>query len=137
MKMFRVVVNGIEYKVGIEEMAEENQPQSSQSYAASVPPTHTPPKPEVKTQPKHATTHATAKVEPAVVGGTVVAPMPGTVLQVAVNIGDNVIKGQTLLVLEAMKMENEIMAPTDGVVHELNVTQGVSVNAGDILVILS
>jgi biotin carboxyl carrier protein len=71
------------------------------------------------------------------VGGTVVAPMPGTVLQVAVNIGDNVIKGQTLLVLEAMKMENEIMAPTDGVVHELNVTQGVSVNAGDILVILS
>jgi biotin carboxyl carrier protein len=137
MKMFRVVVNGIEYKVGIEEMAEVNQPQSRQNYAAPVPPAHTPPKPAVKNQSKHATPHTTAKVEPAVTGGTVVAPMPGTVLQVAVNIGDNVIKGQTLLVLEAMKMENEIMAPTDGVVHELNVTQGVSVNAGDILVILS
>jgi biotin carboxyl carrier protein len=76
-------------------------------------------------------------VEPAVVGGTVVAPMPGTVLQVAVKIGDKVSKGQTLLVLEAMKMENEIMAPAAGVVRELNITQGVSVNAGDILVILS
>jgi biotin carboxyl carrier protein len=76
-------------------------------------------------------------VEPAVVGGTVVAPMPGTVLQVAVKIGDRVSKGQTLLVLEAMKMENEIMAPAAGVVSELNITQGVSVNAGDILVILS
>jgi len=137
MKMFRVVVNGIEYKVGIEEMAEENQPQSRQNYAAPVPPAHTAPKSTVKTQPKHATPHATAKVEPAVTGGTIVAPMPGTVLQVTVNIGDHVTKGQTLLVLEAMKMENEIMAPTDGVVHELNVTQGVSVNAGDILVILS
>jgi biotin carboxyl carrier protein len=136
MKMFRVVVNGIEYKVGIEEMAEENQPQSRQNYATPVPP-HTPPKPAVKTQPKHATPHATTKVEPAVTGGTIVAPMPGTVLQVAVNLGDHVTKGQTLLVLEAMKMENEIMAPTDGVVHELNITQGVSVNAGDILVILS
>jgi biotin carboxyl carrier protein len=54
-----------------------------------------------------------------------------------VNTGDNVTKGQTLLVLEAMKMENEIMAPADGVVQEVNVTQGVSVNAGDILIVLS
>ena len=70
-------------------------------------------------------------------GGTIAAPMPGTVLQVAVSVGDNVTKGQTLLVLEAMKMENEIMAPADGVVQEVNVTQGVSVNAGDILIVLS
>ena len=63
--------------------------------------------------------------------------MPGTVLQVAVNKGDNVTKGQTLLVLEAMKMENEIMAPADGVVQEVNVSQGVSVNAGDTLIVLS
>jgi biotin carboxyl carrier protein len=48
-----------------------------------------------------------------------------------------VVKGQVLLVLEAMKMENEIMAPADGVVQELNVNQGVSVNAGDVLVVLS
>jgi biotin carboxyl carrier protein len=133
MKMFRVVVNGSEYQVGIEEMAAESQSQPARQPAVPISPTATPPKTQVKAPPKP----TTAKVEPAVVGGTVVAPMPGTVLQVAVKIGDRVSKGQTLLVLEAMKMENEIMAPAAGVVSELNITQGVSVNAGDILVILS
>jgi biotin carboxyl carrier protein len=133
MKMFRVVVNGSEYQVGIEEMAAESQSQPARQPAVPISPTATPPKTPVKAPPKP----TTAKVEPAVVGGTVVAPMPGTVLQVAVKIGDRVSKGQTLLVLEAMKMENEIMAPAAGVVRELNITQGVSVNAGDILVILS
>ncbi|NOR10795.1 MAG: biotin/lipoyl-binding protein [Desulfovibrionaceae bacterium] len=133
MKMFRVVVNGSEYKVGIEELAEESASQPSQVKAAPSPKV-TQPKPTVKAQPKPA---AAKKAEPAAAGGTVVAPMPGTVLQVAVNKGDNVTKGQTLLVLEAMKMENEIMAPADGVVQEVNVTQGVSVNAGDILIVLS
>ncbi len=135
MRTFRVVVNGVEYKVGIEELAAENLAQSDHTNPSPAAPP--PPNPGMNPRQKHTTPHSAAKVEPAVVGGTVVAPMPGTVLQVAVNIGDTVAKGQTLLVLEAMKMENEIMAPTDGVVHELNVTQGVSVNAGDILVILS
>ena len=56
---------------------------------------------------------------------------------VEVAVGATVTKGQTLLVLEAMKMENEIMAPQDGTVTELNVSPGVSVNAGDTLVVLS
>jgi biotin carboxyl carrier protein len=132
MRMFRVVVNGSEYKVEIEEMVTKNAPQSS-PLAATILPANNQIKPAAKQQPKP----ATAKVEPAVAGGNVIAPMPGTVLQVAVNIGDSVKKGQVLLVLEAMKMENEIMAPTEGVVRELNVNQGVSVNAGDILVVLS
>ena len=132
MKMFRVVVNGSEYKVGIEELAEESTSQPTQTKAAPV--TQAPqPKPAAKPQPQAPPT----KTEPAIIGGTVVAPMPGTVIQVAVNNGDNVTKGQTLLVLEAMKMENEIMAPADGVVQEVKVTQGVSVNAGDILIVLS
>jgi glutaconyl-CoA/methylmalonyl-CoA decarboxylase subunit gamma len=132
MKMFRVVVNGSEYKVGIEELAEENASHPNQSQATPVA-THTQPKPIVKAQ----SPHAKAKVETVIAGGTIIAPMPGTVLQVAINIGDSVTKGQTLLILEAMKMENEIMAPTDGVVQELNITKGVSVNTGDILVVLS
>ena len=132
MKMFRVVVNGSEYKVGIEELAEEGISQPVQKKATPAP-KPAQPKPTAKAQPKP----TPAKVEPAAAGGTVVAPMPGTVLQVTVNTGDNVTKGQTLLVLEAMKMENEIMAPADGVVQEVNVTQGVSVNAGDILIVLS
>ncbi len=133
MKMFRVVVNGSEYKVGIEELAEENSSQPVQAKAVSPTrpsPTPAPPKAQPKAQ-------AAPKSDQTSAGGTIAAPMPGTVLQVAVGIGDKVIKGQTLLVLEAMKMENEIMAPADGVVQELNVTKGVSVNAGDILVVLS
>jgi biotin carboxyl carrier protein len=132
MKMFRVVVNGSEYKVGIEELADESTSQPSQ---AKAPPAAKPATPNVtvKAQPKP----TAAKVVSAAAGGTVVAPMPGTVIEVTVNIGDNVTKGQPLLVLEAMKMENEIMAPADGVVQEVNVTQGVSVNAGDVLIVLS
>jgi glutaconyl-CoA decarboxylase len=130
MKMFRVVVNGNEYKVAIEELAEEGTPQPSGTTAAPAPPRPAKPQPAAKPKP-------VAKAAPAAGGGAIVAPMPGTVLRVAVNVGDNVVKGQTLLVLEAMKMENEIMAPADGAVQEVNVTQGVSVNAGDILVVLS
>jgi biotin carboxyl carrier protein len=132
MKMFRVVVNGNEYKVGIEELAEAtvSSPQVAQTApAAPAAPTHAPPKPTVQS--------AATKKDTAVAPGNVIAPMPGTVLQVLVNIGESVKKGQVLLVLEAMKMENDIMAPADGVVKELNATKGVSVNAGDILVILS
>ncbi len=134
MKMFRVVVNGSEYKVEIEEIAAEKSSQTAERPAAPSIPSGSQQKTVSKPQqPKPATT----KVEPVVAGGSVIAPMPGTVLQVAVNIGDNVSKVQMLLVLEAMKMENEIMAPADGVVQELNVSQGVSVNAGDVLVVLS
>lgn len=130
MKMFRVVVNGNEYKVAIEELAEEGTPQPSGNKAAPAAPRPAQPQPAAKPKP-------VAKTAPAAGGGAIVAPMPGTVLRVEVNSGDNVVKGQTLLVLEAMKMENEIMAPADGVIKEVNVTQGVSVNAGDILIVLS
>lgn len=129
MKMFRVVVNGSEYKVGIEELAEETVSRPQVAQAAPAAPAQAPPKPTVLP--------AAARADSAVAPGNIIAPMPGTVLQVMVNIGESVKKGQVLLVLEAMKMENELMAPADGVVQELNVTKGVSVNAGDLLVILS
>ncbi len=66
----------------------------------------------------------------------VTAPMPGTILNIAVAVGDTVKRGQVLLILEAMKMENEIVAPADGTVVSVNVTSGTSVNAGDLLVSL-
>lgn len=131
MKMFRVVVNGNEYNVEIEELGGESSPQKSAPAPAPTPKAAAQPKPTPKAQPTKAAPEAAAA------GGTVVAPMPGTILSVAVGIGESVTKGQTLLVLEAMKMENQIMAPADGVVKELNATQGESVNAGDILVVLS
>jgi biotin carboxyl carrier protein len=63
--------------------------------------------------------------------------MPGTILGVVVKVGDKVKRGDNLLILEAMKMENEIQAPADGEVLDIRVQQGTAVNAGDVLVVLS
>ena len=130
MKKFRVVVNGSEYNVEIEELSEGTGPPRP---AAPAPkPAATTPKPATPAPAK-----AAAAPKDTAAAGAIVAPMPGTVLSVAVEVGVKVTKGQTLLVLEAMKMENEIQAPADGTVQELNVSQGLSVNAGDTLVVLS
>ena len=70
-------------------------------------------------------------------GEAVNAPMPGTILKVAVTQGQAVKAGTLLCVLEAMKMENEIMAPKDGTVAQVVVSKGASVNTGDALVVLA
>ena len=62
--------------------------------------------------------------------------MPGNILDVKVKPGDTVKAGDVLLVLEAMKMENEIMAPAAGTVAAVNVAKGATVNAGDVLCVL-
>ena len=64
------------------------------------------------------------------------APMPGTILEVRVTEGATVKKGDILLILEAMKMENEIMAPCDGTVKQVLVNKGATVNSGDPLVVI-
>ena len=66
---------------------------------------------------------------------TVTSPMPGTILSISVKAGDSVKAGQVLMILEAMKMENEIVAPEDGVVASVAVAQGANVNTGDVLVV--
>ena len=68
---------------------------------------------------------------------TITAPMPGTILKVNVANGQAVKKGDVLMVLEAMKMENEIMAPADGTVTSVNVNAGASVEAGTVLCALA
>ena len=70
-------------------------------------------------------------------GQSVAAPMPGTILAVNVKPGQAVKKGDVLIMLEAMKMENEIMAPVDGTVGAVNVTKGQSVQSGDVLLTLA
>jgi len=69
--------------------------------------------------------------------GSLVAPMPGSVIRIAAAPGDRVLAGQLVLVLEAMKMEHQIAAPASGVLAELRVGQGAQVNAGDVLAIVS
>lgn len=88
-------------------------------------------------------THLIAEYNPAAQaealegGGAVLAPMPGKVLSVAVKPGDTVKKGQTLVVLEAMKMEHTLTAPRDGVVETVNATAGAQVSDAAALVVLS
>ena len=81
---------------------------------------------------------AAAPAAPVVTGSgdVVAAPMPGTILKVNVKNGDAVKEGQVLLVLEAMKMENEIMAPKSGTITQVAVQKGASVNTGDALVFI-
>ena len=72
----------------------------------------------------------------AAAGEKVASPMPGTILNVLVQVGDTVTEGQNLMVLEAMKMENEILSPKAGKVVQVAVTKGSSVATGDLLAVI-
>ncbi len=69
-------------------------------------------------------------------GTTILAPMPGTILNVKVNVGQPVKAGDVLIILEAMKMENDISAPCDGTVKQILATKGSTVNTDDILIVI-
>ena len=126
MRKFNITVNGVAYEVEVEEVA---------AGEASVPVAAAP-----KAAPKAAAPAAkpaAPKAAPVANGTKVNAPMPGTILDVKVAQGQAVKKGDILLILEAMKMENEILAPQDGTVAQVAVSKGASVNSGDPLVVLN
>ncbi len=124
MRKFMINVNGKSYEVEVEEIG--GAPSSAPVMAAPAP--KAAPAPAPKAAPAAAPTAAPA-------GSTVVsAPMPGSVVSIKVNVGDTVNEGDVLCVLEAMKMENEIMAPKGGKVVAVNTSQGASVNSGDALI---
>ena len=117
MKYYNITVNGVAYSVSVEETA---------AGAAPVAPA----------APKAAPAPAAAPKAAAGAAGAVAvkAPMPGNILDVKVAAGASVKAGDVLVILEAMKMENEIVAPQDGTVASVNVNKGDTVNSGDVLV---
>lgn len=129
MKTFNVTVNGKSYEVQVEEV-KSNKPASKAPSA---------PKAAATTAPALAPVAApTPQAAPTVAAGanTVNAPMPGKVIAVAVTVGQTVKKGDLLLTLEAMKMENEIFAQADAVVSEVLVEAGQTVPAGGPMIVL-
>jgi len=126
MKKFNITVNGKAYEVEVEEIGGVPQAPRAPRAAAPAAPAPSAPAPA-----------PAASAAPVAGGGTSVeSPMPGTVLDIKVSAGDTVKNGDVLLILEAMKMENEITATGDGKVTSVNVAKGASVNAGDVLVVL-
>ncbi|OLA47566.1 MAG: acetyl-CoA carboxylase biotin carboxyl carrier protein subunit [Firmicutes bacterium CAG:176_59_8] len=110
MKKYRVNVNGTVYEVELEEMTGAPSAPAAPAAAPAAP-----------------------AAAPAAGGEKVTSPMPGTILSVNVAAGDAVKRGQVLMILEAMKMENEIMCPCDGTVTSVSVTKGTAVESGTLL----
>lgn len=146
-----VTMNGKKYEVEVERMSAFHmltreeiasgvstpvQPVAAPAPKAAAP---TPAAAAPAPAPKAAATPAPAAATPtpaakAAPGGTsVTSPMPGSVLGVKVNVGDKVSAGQTMFVLEAMKMENEIVAPVDGTVASINVKMGDTVDTDQVM----
>ena len=124
MKYYNITVNGVAYSVSVEETAAGAAPVAAAPVAA-------PAAPAAAKAPAAAPAPAAAGAAGAV---TVKAPMPGNILDVKVKAGDSVKAGDVLAILEAMKMENEIVAPQDGTIASVNVNKGDTVNSGDTLV---
>ncbi len=132
MRKFKVMVNGNAYEVEIEELSDK----SVRPVTSATP---TPISAEPLQRPvarEAAPSRPTAQVQETA-SGVIAAQMPGTIIEIHVQPGDQVERGQNLLILEAMKMANEVVSPAAGTVNEIKVVEGASVNAGDVLITLS
>ena len=118
MKRFNITVNGKAYDVAVEELGASSAPSAPAAASAAAP------------APAPA---APAAAPAAGAGEKVTAPMPGPILDVKVAVGDSVTKGQVIMILEAMKMENDIVASCDGKITSVLTSKGSSVNSGDAL----
>ncbi|GAH20650.1 unnamed protein product [marine sediment metagenome] len=136
MRKFRIKVDGKAYEVEVEEVGENK---SSEGTISAPQPAITKVK-EEPIKPKSAEVSnrpAPSKAPTAAVAGEeVVAPMPGKVLQLKVSEGDSIKEGDTLLILEAMKMENEIIANASGSIKKIIAAVNDMVDTGDVLMVI-
>ena len=120
MSKYRITVDGKTYEMDVE-LIGANGAAVQPVVKAAAPVVSAPAAPAQAAKPTAAST------------GAVTAPMPGTILKVLKASGDAVKAGDVVLILEAMKMENEITAPADGVIGSLSLTEGSTVAGGDLL----
>lgn len=121
MKAYKVTVNGNVYEIALEIIDKSEMGKTAPAQTA-------PAAPVVPAAPVSA---------PAGEGASIKAPMPGTILKVNVSNGSSVKKGDVLMILEAMKMENEIMSPTDGTITSVCVQSGATVDTNEVLCTLA
>ena len=114
MKKYRVTVNGTVYEIELEELTGSVPAPAAAAAAPAAP----------------------APAAAPAGGEQVTSPMPGTILSINVAAGDTVKRGQVLMVLEAMKMENEIMCPCDGKIASVNTSKGAAVESGTLLCVI-
>lgn len=120
MKNLRITVNGTSYDVQVEELSAGAAPAPAAPAKAAAP----------------APAPVKAAAAPAS-GEPVKAPMPGVILDIKVSEGQSVKKGDCVVILEAMKMENEIFAPADGKIAAISVSKGQNVNSGTVLMTIN
>lgn len=128
LRKFKIRLEGEEYLVEMEEIG--GVPQAAPAPVQQAAPVAAP----VQEAPAEQAAPAVSATPVAPGENTLDAPMPGTILKLLVNVGDTVTENQPLLILEAMKMENEIVTKKNGVVKAIHVPQGQVVNAGDALI---
>lgn len=121
MKNYEVEVNGIAYQVSLKELTDEEFQKSNKDHKENVAP--------------NKTSKADEQVSDNSEGSTeTLAPMPGTILNIHVDVGSKVKEGDVLCILEAMKMENTLVAAQEGTVKEILVNKGEAVEAGQVLI---
>ena len=117
MKSYTITVNGTAYEVTVEENGTDVVTTTTTKAAVA----------NKKVAPKATGKQGSVKIN---------SPMPGKILSIKANVGDKVKKGDVIMLLEAMKMENEIVASEDGVIASINIAVGNEVEAGDVLATL-
>jgi biotin carboxyl carrier protein len=116
MKVYKVKVNGKVYEVELESVSETTQ--------------------EIKVEQPKVVEKVVEKVAPSTNGTQLKAPMQGTILNIKVAVGDKVSKGQSVIILEAMKLENDVVAPVTGTVKQILVTKGQNVKTQQPLLVI-
>ncbi len=130
MRKFKITVNGEIYSVTVEEIVSRGEAVTEPKNIAMPQEIITPAVSAPEPQP------SAVKLDIQVGDTPVKAPIPGVVLEYKVAAGDKVEENQIILILEAMKMENEVMAPCSGVVKAIPIAKGSKVNAGDVMMII-